>query len=86
MADRYGFTLTPDLPDIRAEITKNQGVVLPSVSGAGIKNKLLEAAALSMPIVASPRVIDGVLIDGHDPFFGDVPIFVETYDGLVGKT
>jgi len=69
MADRYGFTLTPDLPDIRAEITKNQVVVLPFVSGAGIKNKLLEAAALSMPIVASPRVIDGLQIDGHDPFF-----------------
>ncbi|WP_231617412.1 glycosyltransferase family 4 protein [Novipirellula aureliae] len=67
LADQYGFILTPDLPDIRAEITKNQVVVLPFVSGAGIKNKLLEAAALSMPIVASPRVVDGLRLGDHNP-------------------
>ena len=67
LADQHGFQLTADLPDIRTEITRNQVVVLPFVSGAGIKNKLLEAAALSMPIVASPRVIDGLQIEGYNP-------------------
>lgn len=67
MADQYGFCLTPDLPDIRTEITSNQVVVLPFVSGAGIKNKLLEAAALSMPIVASPRVAGGLTLNGYNP-------------------
>jgi glycosyltransferase involved in cell wall biosynthesis len=35
-------------------------VVLPFVSGGGIKNKLLEAAALGMPVLCSPRAVRGL--------------------------
>ena len=38
--------LHPDLPDIRSEVARRQVVVLPFVSGGGIKNKFLEAAAM----------------------------------------
>ncbi len=40
-----GVRIVPDLPDLRDEIAAHQVVVLPFVSGGGIKNKLLEAAA-----------------------------------------
>lgn len=60
LAGRDGITLTPDLPDLRAEIVRHSAVVLPFVSGGGIKNKLLEAAALAMPIVCTPRACGGL--------------------------
>jgi polysaccharide biosynthesis protein PslH len=55
-----GVTLTPDQPDIRAEVRKHEVVVLPFVSGGGIKNKLLEAAALGKAIVCTPRTVSGL--------------------------
>ncbi|MFN7731680.1 MAG: glycosyltransferase [Pirellula sp.] len=56
----YGFRLTCDLPDLRDEVSRHQVVVLPFVSGAGVKNKLLEAAALGMPILASGMATNGL--------------------------
>jgi len=50
-----GVELHPDLPDLRAEVRRRQAVVLPFVSGGGIKNKLLEGAAMGRPIVCTPR-------------------------------
>jgi polysaccharide biosynthesis protein PslH len=55
-----GVRLVPDLPDLRREIESHAVVVLPFVSGGGIKNKLLEAAALARPVVATPRACEGV--------------------------
>ncbi|MGL6094483.1 MAG: glycosyltransferase family 4 protein [Fimbriiglobus sp.] len=54
-----GVSLVPDLPDLRAEICRRQLVVLPFVSGRGIKNKLLEAAALGRPVVGTPHTLTG---------------------------
>ena len=65
MAGKNGITLTADLPDIRPAVLKAQVVVLPFVSGGGIKNKLLEAAAMGMPIVATARVKHG--LNGSPP-------------------
>ncbi len=59
-AEIPGITLKPDMPDIRAEIRRHEIVVLPFVSGGGIKNKLLEAAALGQAIVCTPRTVDGL--------------------------
>lgn len=55
-----GVTLTANNPDLRAEVRRRQIVVLPFISGGGIKNKLLEAAALGRPILATPRVNSGL--------------------------
>jgi glycosyltransferase involved in cell wall biosynthesis len=59
LARAPGVELHPDLPDIRAEVARRQVVVLPFVSGGGIKNKLLEAAALGMPVVCTRRALSG---------------------------
>ena len=67
LAAEFGFKLVPDLPDLRSEIMKHKVVVLPFVSGAGIKNKFLEAAAMARPIVASARALNGVELNGERP-------------------
>jgi len=59
LARTAGVELFPDLPDLRDEVTRRQAVVLPFVSGGGIKNKLLEAAALGMPIVCTRKSLSG---------------------------
>ena len=60
LVGRDGVELVADLPDLRAEVAKHQVVVLPFVSGGGIKNKLLEAAAMGKPIVCSPVALNGL--------------------------
>ena len=60
LAEEFKFNLIVDQADIRKEICAHQIVVLPFVSGAGIKNKLLEAASLSRPIIASSTALNGV--------------------------
>jgi len=57
---QQGIELIPDCPDLRPQVAKCGVVVLPFVSGAGIKNKLLEAAAMKKAIVASPRAMLGL--------------------------
>lgn len=66
LAGRDGIDLTADVPDVRPVVRECQVAVLPFVSGGGIKNKLLEAAALGMPIVATPRA--GLGLNGTPPF------------------
>ena len=61
LASRDGISLLANLPDLRAEVCRHAVVVLPFVSGGGIKNKLLEAAAMARPIVGTPRACDGLL-------------------------
>ena len=54
-----GVELHPDLPDLRSEVARRQVVVLPFISGGGIKNKLLEAAAMGLPIVCTRKALSG---------------------------
>jgi polysaccharide biosynthesis protein PslH len=65
-AGSNGIELVADLPDIRVAVRTHEVAVLPFVSGGGIKNKLLEAAALGMPILASPKAMNG--LKGKPPF------------------
>jgi glycosyltransferase involved in cell wall biosynthesis len=55
-----GISLVPDLQDLRSAVRRHALVVLPFVSGGGIKNKLLEAAALGLPIVCTPIAAHGL--------------------------
>jgi glycosyltransferase involved in cell wall biosynthesis len=57
---RNGISVMPNLEDLRPEIARRAVVVLPFVSGGGIKNKFLEAAAMSRPIVATSRSTRGL--------------------------
>jgi glycosyltransferase involved in cell wall biosynthesis len=54
-----GVRLFPNLPDLRDELGRRPIAVLPFVSGRGIKNKLLEAAALGRAIVCTPEALTG---------------------------
>jgi glycosyltransferase involved in cell wall biosynthesis len=68
LTGRDGVALVPDLPDLRPEIARHQVVVLPFVSGGGIKNKLLEAAALGKAIVCTATACRGLRLDRSPPF------------------
>jgi len=65
LTGRDGIDLTGNVPDVRPLVRECQVVVLPFVSGGGIKNKLLEAAALGMPIIGTPRA--GLGLNGTPP-------------------
>jgi glycosyltransferase involved in cell wall biosynthesis len=67
LAGRDGVELVPNLPDLRGEIARHQAVVLPFVSGGGIKNKLLEAASMGKAIVCAPHACGGLRLDGDPP-------------------
>jgi len=60
LAKLDGVTLEADLPDLRPTVRRHEVVALPFVSGAGIKNKLLEAAAMGLPIVCTPKTATGL--------------------------
>jgi glycosyltransferase involved in cell wall biosynthesis len=67
LTGRDRIELVPDLPDLRDEVARQAVVVLPFVSGGGIKNKLLEAAAMGKAIICSPRACGGLRLDGVPP-------------------
>jgi glycosyltransferase involved in cell wall biosynthesis len=67
LVGRDGIEMVPDLPDLRDEVARHAVVVLPFVSGGGIKNKLLEAAAMGKAVVCSPRACGGLRLDGAPP-------------------
>jgi glycosyltransferase involved in cell wall biosynthesis len=55
-----GVTLCADVPDIQALVHTHAVVVLPFTSGTGIKNKLLEAAAMGKAILCTPTALAGL--------------------------
>jgi len=65
LSEIKGICVVPDMPDLRAGIAAHQVVVLPFVSGGGIKNKLLEAASMGKAIVCTPRTCGG--LRGEEP-------------------
>jgi glycosyltransferase involved in cell wall biosynthesis len=60
LSGRDGIQMIPDLPDLRESIATHQAVVFPFVSGGGIKNKFLEAAAMGKAIVCSKAATAGL--------------------------
>lgn len=68
LAQCDGVRLSPNLPDLRAEVTQHEVVVFPFISGGGIKNKLLEAACMGMAIVCTPRTTSGLREAAEAPF------------------
>jgi glycosyltransferase involved in cell wall biosynthesis len=57
---RDGISVVANPIDLRPAISRAEVVVLPFVSGGGIKNKFLEAASMSRPIVATTRATRGL--------------------------
>lgn len=64
--DLPGVSIHADVPDLRPLLHDIQVAVMPFVGGAGIKNKILEAAALAKPVICTPRARGG--LRGEPPF------------------
>jgi glycosyltransferase involved in cell wall biosynthesis len=77
LAGRDGISLTPNVSDLRPEVRARMVAVFPFVSGGGIKNKILEAAAMGIPVLATPRVTAGLA--------GDPPVVTAESPGDFAK-
>lgn len=53
----------PWVKDYLSEIAKSHVIVLPDLSGTGIKNRVLQVMALSKPVVGTPLVFEGVSVE-----------------------
>lgn len=58
-----GVSVMGEVTDLRPHALQSSVVILPMQRGAGIKNKLLEAAAMGKPILASSTAIRGLSMD-----------------------
>ncbi|MGB0768567.1 MAG: glycosyltransferase [Phycisphaeraceae bacterium] len=68
LADEPGVEVLPDVPDLRPYLRTAGAAIMPMRCGHGIKNKLLEAAAMGMPILASPKAVRGLTFgEGRPP-------------------
>lgn len=60
VASLAGVELSRDLQDLRTTVSTGQIYVCPVRHGAGLKNKLLEAMALGLPVVTYPEGAAGI--------------------------
>ena len=60
LAREPGVTIQRNLPDLRERVRNAAVSVLPFQGGGGVKNKLLEAAALGLAILATPLGCNGL--------------------------
>jgi len=60
-AGANGVELVDTPPDLVAELRRSAVATLPMFSGSGIKNKVLEAFAVGVPVVTNAVGIDGVV-------------------------
>lgn len=55
-----GVTVTGSVPDVRPYLAQAQVSVAPFSIATGIQNKILEAMAYGLPVVATPRAVQGL--------------------------
>lgn len=67
LAGSNGISLIPNVPDVRPHVCSHAVVVLPFLSGGGIKNKLLEGAAMGRAILSSRHACRDLAFDGPSP-------------------
>lgn len=60
MVETNGWTLQADFADLRSVASRASVAIAPLVTASGIQNKIVEAAALGLPIVASPAALAGL--------------------------
>ena len=67
LAGRPGVRVTGFVPDVRPYLEAASVFAAPLRFGAGIQNKLLEALAMELPVVASTLAIDGLRVGEATP-------------------
>jgi polysaccharide biosynthesis protein PslH len=60
LADLDGVEVAADVPEMATELNGAAVAMLPSFSGSGIKNKVLEAFCVGLPVVANRLGVQGV--------------------------
>ncbi len=66
------ITVTGRVPDVRPYLAQATVFVCPLRLGAGMKNKVLEALAMRVPLVATPLSVDGIAVQaGQDVLIAD---------------
>jgi sugar transferase (PEP-CTERM/EpsH1 system associated) len=78
LADRPGIMVTGDVPDVRPYLAHAHAAMLPLRIARGIQNKVLEAMAMQLPVIATPGAMTGI-----QAFPGFEPTVTEQVDGLV---
>lgn len=74
LGTRPGVHVTGSVPDVRPYLEAAGIFVCPLRHGAGVKNKVLAALAMSRAVVATPLSVEGLdLDDGEDLVLADTP-------------
>jgi len=80
LAEKFGdrVVMMGFIPDLRAVLASSCALVAPLVFGSGVKIKMIEALAASLPILATPIGAEGINVtDGENAFvtasLGDFP-------------
>ena len=74
LADRAGIMVTGGVPDVRPYLAHARAAVLTLRIARGIQNKVLEAMAMQLPIIATPGAMTGIQpFPGFAPTVGDDP-------------
>jgi sugar transferase (PEP-CTERM/EpsH1 system associated) len=60
LASLPGVEVIGSVPDVRPHLAEAQIAVIPLLIARGIQNKVLEAMAMSKPVIASPQAIEGL--------------------------
>jgi glycosyltransferase involved in cell wall biosynthesis len=66
LQDIVGVVVTGRVPSMVDYLHKGTVCVIPMRAGYGIKNKTLEAMAAGIPVVASDRGLEGLIVDGQN--------------------
>jgi glycosyltransferase involved in cell wall biosynthesis len=70
----HGVDVTGRVPDIRPYLEAAGCFVSPLTGGSGIRNKILEAMAMGVPVVATPLSCEGIEVrEGENVLLGRTP-------------
>ncbi len=72
LGERTGIHVTGGVPDVRPYLAHARAAVLPLRIARGIQNKVLEAMAMQLPVIATPGAMTGI-----QPFDGFAPVVSE---------
>ena len=68
LAERAGIMVTGSVPDVRPYLAHAHAAVLPLRIARGIQNKVLEAMAMQLPVIATPGAMTGIqAFPGFEP-------------------
>ena len=86
LAEDPSIEVTGFVDDVRPWLEGSAVVVVPMVSGSGVKNKLLEAMSIGRPIVTTSLGVESLDIEpGRDLLVADDPAaYAEALDRLLG--